>query len=92
MEWFNGVVIFIFKSKFVLEFSILFFNFSSIVFKGSYGKNERPWTVLKKRKGICNGRKMNNKEEEHSQRVWFSEAATTEGWKEFVFHVCGDRN
>ena len=35
---------------------------------------------------------MKNKEEEYSQRVWFPEAVTTEGWKELVFHVCDGRN
>ena len=47
---------------------------------------EKKWRAMnfdeKKKGGIGNRPRMQNKEDEYSQRVWLSEAATAEGWKD----------
>ena len=58
-----------------------------IIFKCTYGNNERPWPVMKKKGG-----RMKNKNDEYSQWVWLSEATTVKGWKGLVFHFCDGGN
>ena len=78
-----------------LSIEHLCFNFSSVVFRRSYGKKMKDHELWWKRKGgIGNRRGMKNKEGEYSQRVWLSETAIAiaEGWEELVFHICDCRN
>ena len=80
-----------------LCFSIehLCFKFSSVLFKSKlYGKKWRSMNFDERKKGgrLVRGVEWKTKKMNTHKRVWLSEAATAEGWKELVFHFCVGRN
>ena len=55
-------------------------------------KEHELWWIRKKGGGLVRGVEWKAKKMNTHKRVWLSEAATAEGWKELVFHFCDGRN